>query len=234
MLRFVILCAALAGAVAPASGQSLLVSRSGGQGGYGYGFGSWDNLTAAIDNRFSRVDTVANFTDLNLMLQYDRLWLDQRWTDARLPQQEAQNIAAFIATGRRVLMVGENGLWTNWNNDILAIVGGSHEGQFSGTMNKVRDWPVITDGVQRANAAAVGVARGGTALFDANFATVWSGNGTDNVVTVLDVNFWDDTYWNQFDDARLATNLVEWLALPTPSAAAVLGLGALAASRRRR
>src|SRR4030042_1651803 len=92
----------------PAMGNSLLVSDSGGALGYGYGYSAWDNMTAALNAQFSTVTVVPNFQNLALMLGYDRLWLDQRWTSGSLTATEISNIGAFIATGRRVVLMGEN------------------------------------------------------------------------------------------------------------------------------
>jgi hypothetical protein len=75
----------------------------------------------------------------------------------------------------------------------------------------------LTDGVGSVIAPAHGVAFGGVALFSDNFATLWS----DNVLTILDVDAFNDTYWNDADNAVFAQNVADWIATPVPVPPAV-------------
>jgi len=82
----------------------------------------------------------------------------------------------------------------------------------------------LTSGVGGVYAPAHGVASGGEALFSENFATLWN----DNVLTVLDVDAFNDTYWNDQDNAAFAQNVAEWVAtatVPIPAAAWLFGSG---------
>jgi len=42
-----------------------------------------------------------------------------------LSAAEIGNVQDYIGTGRRVLLLGENNAWTNWNNSILSTVEGA-------------------------------------------------------------------------------------------------------------
>lgn len=218
---------------------NLLVAESSGDLGYGYGFNQWNNFTAEIDSAFNnQVTVVSDFTDLAQMLASDALLLDQRWTNGSLLAGEANNVAAFAATGRRVLMIGENSSWDTWNNQILAIVGGSYAGQSSAqasrlVLNEITDGaPLLT----LPTAGTAGTASGGTALYDPNFATLWG--ASENVLTVLDVNVWDDGNWNTNNGGVFGRNVAQWLAgVPEPgtvSLALVAVTMSLAAARRDR
>ncbi|MHC5027479.1 MAG: hypothetical protein ACYTGR_12060, partial [Planctomycetota bacterium] len=180
-----------------------------------YGGADWSNLTAEIDARFDSVTVAADFEDLGQMLTFDRLWLDQRWLSGSLSATELANLATFIATGRRVVMIGENDLWAGWNNQILGLVGGSYASQSSGTATAL-DVPPLTDGVTTIDlngAGTAGIASGARALFDINWSTLWD----DNVVTALDINAWRDSDWSG-SNAQFGINVVEWLATPSPGA----------------
>ncbi len=193
-----------------------------------YGGDGWTELTAVIDATFDSVAVVPDLSDLGQVLSFDRLWVDQRWVVGVLTDQELANIAAFINTGRRVVMIGENHTWEDWNNQILGLVGGSHVGQSSDTANPL-NVPPLTDGVGPIILDRAGVASGGTALFDINWSTLWG----DNVVTALDINVWDDIHWGG-SNAQFGNNVVEWLAVPAPATLTLLGVAGLIGSRRRR
>ncbi len=220
---------------------SILVSQSTGISGYGYGYSAWTNFTNALDTASGNgVDVVSNFTDLSLMLTYDALLLDQRWTSGSLQAGEAANIATFIATGKRVLMMGENNSWTSWNNGILSIVGGSYGSEYEGDTSSTLAHP-LTAGVNTVYLPTAGRAVGGTALFDQNFATLW---GAGNVLTVLDVNVLSNFSWNTEDNGIFATNVANWLAekpsvppisdpIPEPATLTLLGLGMAGIAYRR-
>ncbi|SEL93466.1 VPLPA-CTERM protein sorting domain-containing protein [Syntrophus gentianae] len=201
---------------------TVLLSDSGGALGYGYGYSSWTNMTNALDTATgNQVTVVSNFSNLSQMMTYDALWLDQRWTSGSLAATEVSNIASFIATGRKVVMIGENSSWTSWNNQILGIVGGTFAGESSATA-----YPIVfnslTNGISSIDLPTAGLANGGTALFDQNFATLWG----SNVLTLLDVNVLDNSYGN----AQFETNVANWVAdsgpvVPIPAAVWLLGSG---------
>jgi len=202
-------------------GVDILVSQgwpAGGVSEFYYGGDKWPEMTAEIDAVAASVTVAPDLDDLSTMLLYDALWVDQRDHDmgpgpGLLNATEEANVAAFIATGRRVVLIGENQNWTNWNNQILGLVGGVFEGE-------ALDWTIfpivaheLTDAVASVYVNAGGYCTGGLALFDWNFATVWDGS----VVTVLDVNVFSFDYWSSNDNSRFAVNLAQWVGCRSPA-----------------
>jgi len=186
---------------------------------YAYGFSNWSNMTNAMDTATGgNVDTTINFEDLNLMLNYDALWLDQRYTYGSLTSSEVSNITTFANTGRRVVMIGENDSWLNWNNQILGIGGGASGANASGSISTVVSND-ITNGVSSIHVGgSAGTATGGTSLFSTNVVTLW---GNDNVLTILDSGICSDGRWGTEDDAIFCGNVANWAAASTVSAVPV-------------
>lgn len=212
--------AAAYGADRTCPGVDLLVAQGAPAGGiseYFYGGDLWPEMTAAIDAAAATVTVVPDLEDLPTMLLYDALWIDQRDHDfgpgpGSLTATELANVAAFIATGRRVVMIGENQNWLTWNEQILGLVGGT----FVGEVTASTLYPVavhdLTAGVASVQLNAAGHCTGGLQLFDWNFATAWG----DSVVTVLDVNVLSTFYWSSTDNSVFATNLAEWIGCNAP------------------
>lgn len=188
-----------------ANAVTVLVSPSTGDNGYGYGFSRWTEFTSALDSASGNNVTVGNLNSLSNMLTYDALMVDQRWTSGMLTASEINNITQFANTGRKVFMVGENSSWTTWNNQILGIGGGS----YSGTNSSATTSPIIsnslTAGVGAISLPTAGVANGGTALFNVNWATLFG----NNILTMLDVNVFEN--WTG-SNAVFGTNVANWLA----------------------
>ncbi len=228
--------------------------------GLHYGGGIWRGVTATLDAAYgSRITQVATLSDRGALLAYDALWVDQRWHHTP-GAHEIDNLRAFIETGRRVVLVGENASWGAWNGSLLSALGGA-EGPLVGPLPNEGGQPgpgcqdgaagrvfdhALTRGVARINMACAGYAVGGTALFDYNVATLW---GTrQNVLTLLDANVLDDRYGVGYDGRQFRVNVVDWLAAPAASAAltapepgtwalvgtGLVALGGVARGRRRR
>ncbi|MEO8338006.1 MAG: PEP-CTERM sorting domain-containing protein [bacterium] len=216
-----------------------------GQGTYQdnvFGGPKWVTMTGRLNAAFGAAN-VSQFSDLNdlaTLLTYDRLWVDQR-LGPTLSNLEISNIAAFMATGRRTVLIGENQLWHDWNLQLAGLVGGTITDDCSYVAGTVSFASPLTAGVTTINPACASSATGGTSLFTNTFATLWG--SSLNTLTVLDANIQDDDYGNLGDNAIFNQNTATWLAsstvVATPEPASLLlvatGLfGVTAVTRRRR
>jgi hypothetical protein len=215
------------------SAGTLLVNQVTPYDGYGYGLGSWTGMTDDLNTAFGAANITVSgspLTNLANLLSFDRLWITARQPgDPGLSATEIANVEAFIATGRRVVLIGENNAWTSWNNSILATVGGTYSGSVTNnTLTPALVHP-LTAGVNSLNTIADGIAVGGTPLFSQNVATLWG----ESVVSLLSVNVIDDTTGALPDNPQFKTNLATWLAgspgaqVPEPGTISLLSLGAL-------
>ncbi len=222
-----------------------------------FGGSLWQDITGGLRSAFQgSVTVVPTLSDLSQMLQYDGLWVDQRF-NAQAEAREIANLRAFIATGRPVVIIGENGTWGPWNAQILALLGGT-EGRFEGPRepgcrydgaSTVLAHP-ITDGVAAINMGCAGYSIGGEPLFDYAVASLWG--ELRNVLTILDTNVLDDLFGADvppenhglpLDNQRFKRNVAafaardfEASAVPEPGTLALLGggLAAIGARVRRR
>ena len=253
-----------AGAQSAAAAPTLLVNTHPSgldvYGGLHYQGGLWQGVTTALGTTFgSRLARTQTLTDGAALLGYDALWIDQRWHHTP-GQDEMANLLAFIQTGRRVVLVGENASWGGWNAALLTMLGG-REGPLTGLLPNQGGSPglgcqdgltaravdhMLTQGVANVGMACGGYAIGGTSLFAYGVATLWGAN--ENVLTVLDGNVLDD-YTRNSDNQQFRNNVVSWIAgapasaavaivTPEPGTWALLGTGLLAlggiATRRKR
>ncbi len=199
-------------------GADVLVSQgwpANGVGEFFYGGGEWIQMTASIDAAASSVTVSADLEDRPDMLQYDALWIDQRDCDAcpgpgALTPTEFDNVKFFIATGRRVVMIGENPNWSAWNGQILGLV----DGVFGG---EVPEWTLdratlheLTVGVSSVYVTAGGYCAGDDriSLFNWSFATLWK---DESVLTLLDVNFMSNEFWNHLNNPEFNNNIAQWI-----------------------
>ena len=182
-------------------------------------------VSAVINGAFASVATVSTMGDLSYMLEHDALWVDQRWHSTAAPIEIA-NLLAFAATGRRVVIMGENATWGGWNSQILTALGGmegplggwphySPYGDLSGgagcMTGRVMGLPMhsLTVGVTGINLACGGYAIGGTQLFAYNVASLW--RAQQNVLTILDGNIMDDLF-AAYEGPLFRNRVVTWLA----------------------
>lgn len=217
----------------------------------GYGSASSSRLTDAFDAATgNEVTVVANVADLNSLMSFDGLWLDHIDTDndpdsssQYLTPVEISNIEAFIALGRRVVMIGEGWPWENWNRQILDIAGGTlSDITASATMTRAVEHE-LTASAETIHVYGSGFSMGGTHLYEGwpngtSIATLWG----ENVLTVMDDFITTDSGWSRADNAQFATNVVNWVSetqvVPEPSSIAIWSIvgvvGFVAMTRRRR
>jgi hypothetical protein len=236
---------ALATMLLPASRASiLLIDQVTPYSGYGYGLSSWTGMTSALNSAFGSANITLNASPLSslaYLMGFNALWITARQPgDPGLSASEISNVQAFIATGRRVVLTGENNSWTAWNNSILSVVGGSYSGiDTSATLTPAIGGP-LTAGVSDLATIVDGVATGGTPVFSQNVITLWG--GAQNSVSMLSVNIVDDTYGVAAGNQQFKVDLANWLAgqsgdvVPEPSTYLMLagGLALVAAARRLR
>jgi hypothetical protein len=224
------------------SGNSILASDDG-YFGYRIGGSSWTEFTAKLNAASGgSVFLTANFENLTEMLNYDALLLPARDQPDTLSAAEVAAISAFIATGRRVVLFGENDNWRAWDQQIVAIAGGTYIAEpydaYWGYSSSILS-NEITNSADSILGFWVGVADGGTQLYsNRNFVTLWG--GSQNVLTILDENVVEDAYQAGFgDDAQFTTNVANWLAggpaaVPAPGTFVLVALGLVALRFGRR
>lgn len=180
----------------------------------------WQTMTSLLQSSFD-ITTGASLPSLAALTQFDALWVDQRYF-VPPSASDIATILGFAATGRRVVIIGENqsafdfGFMT-WSVPMVQALGGdqgppvftrSGSGCLYGLVNTVL-MNALTAGVQSVGVGCAGFAIGGTALFDYNVATLW-GNQL-NVLTMLDANMLDDTYPVGTDGVQFQRNVTSWL-----------------------
>ena len=204
--------------------------------GYGYGLPRWTSMTDKLDAAFGPGNiTVSNqrLDDLNALLAYDRLWITVRdvQPELALTPLEQANVAAFVATGRRAVLVGENLAFFSWNVSILAPLGGAYtEGAF-GPSTTIYEHP-LTAGVHELELAADGASLGGTPLFSSNVAALWG--PSENALTVMSANVIGE--YHGLANLRFQENIANWLAAPEPSSSLMgaMAIVMLTCARRQR
>lgn len=154
----------------------LVLSASGTRSAsYGYGLAGFDGVTDALNAAFGASNITVDIGRIPDLARFTALWIQApKPGDSGHTPVEQANVAAFLATGRRVVMVGENFSWLDWDNSILATVGGSYGDFLQGSVSLT---PVVahpvTFGILTVSASDDGIANGGTALFSENVVTLW-------------------------------------------------------------
>jgi len=234
------LAAAVASGIAAPAQAAILVDQSSPYAGYYVGAGGdWSSFTASLAAQPGgyTLGSVANAAQVAAADAIVVVHRNPFLPGASLSADEIANLTGFLASGKRVILIGEGNFWDDWNDSILAFASGgaaAHGAVVSGTTTPAvaND---LTDGVTSLLMQGVGTAVGGngTALFGTNFATLWG----DNLLTVL-----DGQVFTQFGAPAFRDNVAAWLdqsaatSVPAPGALPLLlaGIAALGVVRRRK
>ncbi|PZU06612.1 PEPxxWA-CTERM sorting domain-containing protein [Sphingomonas sp.] len=208
--------------------ETLSADLAGQPGGYAFG---------ALDDAAAVAAASALFINLRMFdigSYDDPVGQDQQFTDA-----EIANVNAFLATGKRVVIVGDNQSFSNWDKSILALAGNNAPDTLLGSNGLAL--PIVanelTEGTGPLNIIFGGShTTGGIDLYEQQAVTLW--RAQSNLLTILDVNVLDDVYGNR----RFQQNVAAWLGasaateLPEPAtwAAFVIGFGLIGATMRQR
>jgi hypothetical protein len=197
-----------------------------------YGGNNWKAMTTLLQGTFN-ITTGFSLPSLATLNQYDALWIDQRY-GTQPTAADLNAMLAFAATGRRVVIVGENSYpgdlnFFNWSSPYVQALGGTqgagsyvftpskgpgtngHDSRLGCVYGEIKSIykHELAWGVEKVNTGCAGYAVGGTALFNYNAITLWG--APQNVLTILDTNILDDYFGSYAQSPKFRTNLVNWL-----------------------
>jgi hypothetical protein len=192
---------------------TILVDQTNAFPDYQVGQSNWTNFTSLLAAEpggytIGSIGNAANVAGATSIL------VSLRDMGGTLSGTEIANLTAFAATGGHIVLIGENSAWTAWDNSILSFAssGTAHfTGEGNGTATPVVS-NTLTAGISSINLPLTGLTNGGNALFSQNFATLW---GAGNVLTVLDVNVFDN--WD--GNVQFEQNVANFLGQDGPIAA---------------
>lgn len=237
-MKLILSLVAAAAVVAAAPAQAVSVANQTPQGGYQpnvLGGTDWTTFTAMFDAVHTRT-ALPNFTAL---AGYDAVWVDQELGNS-LSGAEVASLGAFIGSGHKAVLIGENYLWADWNASLMAVVGGSRTDDCSWGVGAPVTGGLLTSGissVQSACGSLLGGTGGAQLLFDNSMAALYK-IGSGEALVILDSNWNDNNFIGGYDNHRFGENVIDWLAVPVPEpgtyALMLVGLAGIGAIARRR
>jgi hypothetical protein len=203
-----------------------------------FGGSAWTGFTTMFDATHTRT-AIADFSNPAALAGFDAAWVDQELGNA-LTGAEIANLGAYIGSGHKAVLIGENNSWAAWNASVMSVVGGSHTDACDWSVGGPLMGGTLTSGiasVQNICGSMVGAAGGAQVLFSNNMAALYA-VGSGQALVILDSNWNDDSYWLNEDNKQFASNVVAWLATPVPEPSTwllmALGLGAVGTFARKR
>lgn len=230
--------AALIAIASPA--QAVNVVHQTAQGEYTtnvFGGSAWTEFTTMFDGTHART-AVADFSNAGLFSGMDAAWVDQELGDS-LSAAEIANLGAFAGSGHKIVLIGENYDWADWNASLMSVVGGAHVDDCQWASGTPLVGGALTAGITSVyNACGSTISAGGgeTVLLSNAMAALYSVGGGQALV-ILDSNWNDNNYLSSEDNRQFASNVIDWLATPVPEPGTwllmVLGLGTVGLFARR-
>ncbi|MBT4123145.1 MAG: autotransporter outer membrane beta-barrel domain-containing protein [Candidatus Ruthia sp.] len=166
------------------------------EGDFGVG-----NITITGDSSLDAY-TTSNITD------FDAILVDVGDESDALSADDISKLNTFIATGKRVLLFGENSTWATWNASVESLDAISSDTTVSSGNTS---FDTLTSDVSTVTYTAGTSASGskGTALFGNRVSVLWGDDS--NVLTAFDINFHDDTRISNNDNLQYSQNIGDWL-----------------------
>ncbi len=224
----------VAAAVATAVGRATarggtVIDRPTGDPYEGLGIGQflWTAATSALSTATGgSVQTMSTVPSLTPLLGSSGLWVDvgppnSLGTSGLLSAAESNTIAAYAATGRRVVLIGGNDGYYTWDVQLLNLIGDGYTGTVGPTTLQPTFGLPLTAGVNTTVAnGANGTATGpGTSLFDVRTAIL--AGPARNVLVVLSPTLFDDDSVvgvGNVGNPALLQNVARWVAGGLPDA----------------